>query len=307
MALPLRKIVLVGGSGYLGAHILKALREDDAFEVTVVSRQCSSATFPPNTKVVKVGDSYPKAEMVDVFKDQDAVILALNLMATVETHAALVDASIEAGVKRLIPSIWASRLDIAEARDIFPLAALKAQFLEQVQSKSAPGWSWTAVCCGLFFELCMRTNFFGLDPISHSGRIWDDGLQKFSASTMDAIGVAVTRILHKPGETANRTVFISSFETSMNELLEAYKIGTGVSDWNISYGETDAAIHAAVEKSKTAQDFMDRMQATMLLGLLVCLKKECGHDFVAEGISDNELLEMPRGNLIECVRHSLRG
>lgn len=121
--------------------------------MTVVSRQSSSASFPQDTKVVKIGDSYPKSEILDIFKGQDAVVLSLNYAAEFQHHSMLVDASVEAGVKRLIPSIWGGRLDIPEVREIFPLAASKAQLLEHVKSKSSPGWSYTAVACGLFMDL----------------------------------------------------------------------------------------------------------------------------------------------------------
>ena len=122
--------------------------------MTVVSRQSSTAEFPPNTNVVKVSDDYPKDEIFDVFKCQDAVVLSLNYMAEMKHHNMLVDVSVEAGVKRLIPSIWGGRLDLLEAREIFPLAASKGALLEYVKSKapSAPDWSYTAVACGLFHD-----------------------------------------------------------------------------------------------------------------------------------------------------------
>lgn len=103
--------------------------------------------------MVKIDDSYPKAEIVEAFEGQDAVILSLNFIAEMQHHNMLVDASVEAGVKRLIPSIWGGRLDVPEARDTFPLAASKHELLEYVKSKSAPGWSYTAVACGLFMDL----------------------------------------------------------------------------------------------------------------------------------------------------------
>jgi putative NADH-flavin reductase len=146
-------------SGHLGPYLLKALQANSSFDVTVVSRQSSTAQFPPNTKVVKISDSYPKNEILDVFKGQDAVVLSLNFAAEQQHHNMLVDASVEAGVKRLLPSMWCGRLDLQEAQEIFPLAALKAQLLDHVKSISSPGWSYTAVCCGLFMDLCVYTYF----------------------------------------------------------------------------------------------------------------------------------------------------
>lgn len=140
-----------------------------------------------------------------------------------------------------------------------------------------------------------------MDPRSHSATIWDDGNAKFSVTTHDTIGLAVTKILRKPSETANRTVYISSFETSMNELLAAYKSATGVPEWKVTHGDVEQGIKEAQEVITSSENFMDRMQAIGRLGLLVGLKEGLGGDFVAEGLSDNELLELPRNDVTETV------
>jgi hypothetical protein len=59
-------LTCVQGSGRLGPYILKALQADPAFEVTVVTRTNSTATFPSDTKIVRVADGYPEEEMVEV-------------------------------------------------------------------------------------------------------------------------------------------------------------------------------------------------------------------------------------------------
>jgi nucleoside-diphosphate-sugar epimerase len=156
------------------------------------------------------------------------------------------------------------------------------------------------------FHSCVQTGFFGIDAKSHSAKVWDDGNKKFSVTNMDDIGLAVANILSKPDETANKTVYISSFEPSLNDLLAAYKEATGVSEWNIAHGEVEQGIKDAQETSKTATAFMDKMRAMGLLGLLVGLTKDAGADFVAEGLSDNDLLEIPRGNVTESVKKNLQ-
>lgn len=119
---------------------------------------------------------------------------------------------------------------------------------------------------------------------------------------MEAIGLAVANILCNPEETANRTVYISSFEPSMNDLLAAYKEAAGGSDWNVTYEETDHAIKEAKETVQTSDIFMEKMRAIGRLGLLVSLKRGLGGDFVAEGISDNEALDLPRGDLAKTIK-----
>ncbi|KAF2439155.1 hypothetical protein P171DRAFT_476945 [Karstenula rhodostoma CBS 690.94] len=264
MAAPLRKVALVGGSGHLGPYILKALQADSAFDVTVVSRQSSTANFPPNTNVVKVSDVYTKDKILDVFKGHNAVVLSLNFAAEFQHHNMLVDASVEAGVKRLIPFIWGGRIDLLEAQKFFPIAASKASLLDYVRSKvgSAPGWA-----NGLFHDL------------------------------------SFANLRRRP----DRTVYISSFETSMNEILAAYKSATGVSGWKVAHDSVDQGIKITQETNKTSQEFMDKMRAIGLLGLLVGVKKGLGGDFAAEGLSDIELLELPRSDVTETITQLLKG
>ncbi|CAI6337838.1 unnamed protein product [Periconia digitata] len=306
----LRKVALVGGSGHLGPSILQALQSDPTtFDVTVISRHSSQALFPPSTKVLRVSDDYPPDEMVSAFRGHDAVVLSLNFAAEFQHHSALVDASIEAGVKRLIPSVWAGRIDVAEAREIFPLAAVKYGVLEYVRRRAVEceGWSWTSVSTGLFSDLCLETNFYGLDPSTHTAKIWGDGTAKFSATTHDSIGLAVAAILKShPAETKNKDVYISSFDISLNDLLAAYKSATGVSDWTINTGDVDEGIEEAKRVHATSSDVMEKMRAMGLLGLLVGLKEGLGADFTAAGVVDNEMLGVPRGDLEQAVVRALK-
>jgi len=141
------------GSGRIGSSILRALHQSTKFDVTVITRQSSKATFPQNTKTVRVGDEYPLDEMVNVFRGQDAVVLSIGFGPWSErSHSALADASIQAGVKRLIASTFDGPASDT-AQDIFPVAKSKARIVEKLKSKETPGWSWTAIQCGLCFEL----------------------------------------------------------------------------------------------------------------------------------------------------------
>jgi uncharacterized protein YbjT (DUF2867 family) len=319
MATPLKKIALVGGSGNLGPHLVKAISANPDFELTVISRQSSKAEFPAGTTVVKVGDDYPCEEVVAAFKGQDAVVLSVSFMAEKNHHSALVDASVEAGVKRLIPSTYAGRLDLPEARQLFPIAAMKGGALDYVQSKVSPEWSYTAVCCGLFLNLCTRTNFMGLDPSKRAGKIYGDGNARFSATTEEVIAQGVAAVLAKPEETANRTVYVSSHELTMNELLAAYKQATGRDDWEVSYASIEEGTGESYKALGNPDCSMgDRMKAIGRLGLIVGLKPELGADFVAAGVSDNELLGLARGpdlaevlkahmNTKESVSHNMKG
>ena len=136
----------------IGPLILKAVQDEPAFNVTVIARHNSAATFSAGTKVVRVSDGYPDEEMVEAFKGQDAVVLSLGFQAE-HRHSALVQASIKAGVKHLVASGYGANDSNAAVREMFPIAACKAQMVWELKSLEKPGWSWTAICCGLFFDL----------------------------------------------------------------------------------------------------------------------------------------------------------
>jgi hypothetical protein len=88
--------------------------------------------------------------MVDAFKGQDAVILSLAYPIA-HRRAALAEASKKAGVKRLIASGWGGNNANQEAQDIFPLAAMAAKDVKALEAMETPEWTWTSICCGLFF------------------------------------------------------------------------------------------------------------------------------------------------------------
>lgn len=145
-----------------------------------------------------------------------------------------------------------------------------------------------------------------MDPLSHSCKIWGNGDNKFSASTEDMVALAVTKILHKPEVTMNRAVFISSFEISMNELLAAYKTATGVADWEVTYGDIEEGIRVAREKFENTKPSEEKSRALGFLAHAIGLKEGLGADFVAAGLSDNELLELPHDDLTSTIAKILR-
>jgi hypothetical protein len=88
-------------SGNVGKPILKALLDAGQFEVTVLSRKESNATFPTAAKVVKT--DFSADSLADLFRGQDVVISAVTTQA-VDEQIKFIDAALKAGVKRFITS-----------------------------------------------------------------------------------------------------------------------------------------------------------------------------------------------------------
>ncbi|KAF4465917.1 Isoflavone reductase like P3 [Fusarium albosuccineum] len=303
MSSALKKIAVVGASGRLGPFILKALQDSKAgFDVTAITRKNSTATFDANTKVVKVTDGYPDEEMVETFRGYDAVVLVISFAS--EHHGALVRASIKAGVKRLIPSGFGAPSN-EHVNSFFPVAKTKTEMIADLKTLEQPGWSWTDVSCGAFLDFCMQVNFFGIDPKNKTAEIWDDGNARFTATTRESIGLAVAGVLSKPEETKNRTVYVSSTELSLNDLLAAEQKVVGKDGWAFTNINTDEEIPKQQQIVATATDRMAQFMATGRLGLASVMKPEYGANLKARGLLENDLLGVPQESLDDIVEQVL--
>ncbi|KAK6530280.1 hypothetical protein TWF694_003642 [Orbilia ellipsospora] len=296
----IQKVVLVGGSGHLGPFILAALQAAN-YDLTVVTRRDSTAKFPQNTKVVKIDDGYPEDQVLEAFAGADAVVLSLAFVA-LEYHAALVDASIKAGVKRLVASTYGCNDENAAVLDLFPIAYRHHNIVNDLRSRKAPGWSWTSISCGPFFEMCVETGFFGLNAQDHTAILCDDASDfKFSTTTRATIGTAVARVLAKPEETANRNIFISSFEVTMNEVFNSMKKATGVSDWTVTSTSTDELVVSGREMWARGD-----MYGMAKLALVSQLREEYGSNFRKLGKLDNDLLGIETEDVDVVVAEALK-
>lgn len=138
--------------GNLGPSILEGLDKDSHFTVSVLSRAGSSSTFPSHIKVHRIDDSYPEDQLLTALKGQDAVVLLLPT-TEVNNHKSIIDASIKAGVKRIIPSEFGSDTSNPAIIDEVPLIFKGKQEVQRyLQSKEETGLSWTAIVTGGFFD-----------------------------------------------------------------------------------------------------------------------------------------------------------
>jgi putative NADH-flavin reductase len=100
MEAQIRNVIVLGASGSVGPTIVDALVKA-GFNVTVLSRESSTKTFPCGIKVIRT--DYTRKSLVSAFINQDTVISAISSVST-QMQISLIDAAIEAGVRRFIPS-----------------------------------------------------------------------------------------------------------------------------------------------------------------------------------------------------------
>ncbi|KAI9053484.1 hypothetical protein LZ554_002439 [Drepanopeziza brunnea f. sp. 'monogermtubi'] len=198
----IKKVALVGASGTLGAAILKELLDSRLFEITVLTREGNSRTFPPEIKVVKV-DYTSLESLTEALAGQDAVVSAVASQA-VATQKVLIDAAVKAGVKRFLPSEFGVDLKNPKARAL-PVYAAKVEIEEYLDALAVKNdISYTLVYNGPFLDWALRNEMF-LNFKERKAEIYDGGDQFFSTTRLSTVGKAVRGILHSSRSTLETT------------------------------------------------------------------------------------------------------
>ncbi|KAH6609156.1 hypothetical protein Trco_002502 [Trichoderma cornu-damae] len=239
-----KNVAIVGASGSIGKIILEGLVAAGGFNITVVSRKESAATFPSGVTVHK--SDFSDADLQSAFKGQDVIISALGATSFGEQKK-LVDAAVAAGVKRFLPSEFSSSSQDAAVLQLLPLFGQKSELIDYLKSKQSAGFSWTGVATSLLFDWGLGNGFLEYDIANKTATIWDGGDKRFTLTNEKDLGAAVASVLKKPEDTANKYIFVSSVETTQNEILSALEEATG-SKWTVNATTTKEQVDAALQK-----------------------------------------------------------
>ncbi len=120
--------------------------------MTVLTREDSKtkSQLPEGTRLVSA-DFASHSSLVTAFKGADAVISAIGSMA-IASQPKLIDAAIEAGVKRFIPSEFGADTFNEKARQ-FPVYRGKIATIDYLIEKAQEGKiEWTAILGGPFLD-----------------------------------------------------------------------------------------------------------------------------------------------------------
>jgi uncharacterized protein YbjT (DUF2867 family) len=150
---------LLQASGNIGQIILAALLDASEFNVTVLTRASSTATFPSGATVRK--SDFSNADLQAVLKGQDAVISGVGATGFGEQKN-LIDAAIAAGVSRFIPSEFSSDAQNDVVLKLLPLFGQKREIIEYLRSKDSDSFTWTGIATSGLFDWVCRTIVFEL-------------------------------------------------------------------------------------------------------------------------------------------------
>ncbi|KAF2865302.1 hypothetical protein BDV95DRAFT_586677 [Massariosphaeria phaeospora] len=293
----IKNVIIIGAGGNLGPSILNAFLESSSFNVTVLSREGSSSTFPSSVKVVRA--NYESVDSLkSAFQGQDAVLSFVG-GAAIGDQQKLIDAAIAAGVKRFIPSEYGSNTIESRVRDIVPMFAGKLAAVDYLKSKEKE-ISWTSVITGPFFDWGIKVGFLNLDIATKTATLIDGGTTTFSATNLRQIGLALVKILETPAVAKDQYVFISSFQTTQKDIVDAAEKITG-DKWTIKNVTSKELIYQGNEKLKK-QDFS---------GIVELIK---GAAFGDHGFGDltpaglwNEKLGLSKEDFEDSVKAALGG
>ncbi|GKU05865.1 unnamed protein product [Fusarium langsethiae] len=245
-----KNIVGVGASGSTGKIIIDGLTSTSTFNVTVLSRKESKATYPENVTVRTTDFSLD--DLSEALKGQEVVISALGVEGF-DQQQKLVDASVRAGIKRFLPSEFSSSSEDPVVLELFPLFEVKKNLIEYLKSKEKDGLSWTGLATGLLFDWGIANGFLGYDIKNRTAKIWDDGNKKFTLTNEKQLARAIISTIQHPEETRNRYLYVYSVVTTQNEILHSLEQATG-GKWNVERTSTDAEV-AEARKRLSAGDF----------------------------------------------------
>jgi len=233
------KIVHIGPSGNVGTPVHKALVDSGKFEITVLSRKESKFTSSnPSVKVIKV-DFTNHQELVETLKGNEAVVITIGLREVEATTKALIDASIDAGVKRIIPGEFGvdTHTQPGQSQTIY---SPHHKIDEYLTGKSAAGViEYTTINTGPFFNwgLIVPHHLLGFDIPNKKATLYNGGTLRWNTSNVETIGASVVSVFSTPEKFKNKNLLISDFYISQKEILAILEEETG-SKFEIT--ETDA-------------------------------------------------------------------
>ncbi|KAL2069898.1 hypothetical protein VTL71DRAFT_14577 [Oculimacula yallundae] len=300
MTSQLKNIAIIGASGSVGKIILDALTSDPRFNITVLTRPTSTAVFPTGITVYRT--DYSHTDLVEAFKGKDSVISVVGMTGFVQQKE-FIDAAISAGVKRFIPSEFSSNTLSPAVLELMPVFGQKKGVLEYLEEKERSGLSWTAIWPALLFDSGLKSGFLGFDIANRTATIWDDGTSKFTLTDDEQLGLAVVAVLDRPALTANKNIYIASFETSQKEILAALEEETA-DKWSVTDTTTSEEVSEASEKLSRG-DFSGAF--TLVRATSFANTAGLRANYLRDEKLSNELLGLEFGSVKKTVARVLRG
>ena len=286
--------------------------------------------FPDTITVHKT--DYSKASLIKVFRGFDAVVSAVASFS-VDQQSNIVDAAVEAGVKRFLPSEYGVDSSVPQYVEHVPWVKAKRDTIAHLRTKENTQLSWTALCVGAWFDsvgnlvwsnplvstatyspfphtiialnvalqiLKNGGGLLGWDIPAGRATIYDSGDQPYEATNVLQIGRAVAGILKHAEETKNKYIYVNSFTLTQNRVLAVLEKASG-KKFEVTRVTTKDTREEALRKAASEN------MAALLQGATAVIYGYGGlNNFSGNRKLANDMLGLPKESLEETIEEVIR-
>ncbi|KAK9695956.1 hypothetical protein K7432_012719 [Basidiobolus ranarum] len=214
----IKNIAVAGGSGGLGAFITKALIRSN-YQVTVLTRD--TKTLVPGAKTVTI-DYHNHDDLVEALRGIDAIVSTISGTALLDGQIILINAAVEAGVKRFLPSEFGVDLrgldnpevdfKIMHEVEHNPKSIVRKELIKHQDTMT-----WTFLNTGFFTDTTLLPEL-GFDLANKKVSIVGDGNALVSWTTRYDVGEFVVAIL-ADSESQNQEINLVADVKTLNEIV----------------------------------------------------------------------------------------
>ncbi|KAF5590853.1 hypothetical protein FPANT_5884 [Fusarium pseudoanthophilum] len=308
----IERVAIVGAGGRQGAQITEQLLKTGKHTVTALTRIGSSSKLPENVRVIPVNYEDEEA-LASVLKDQQLLVITLAVTVDPEVHHRIVRAAGKAGIRYIIPNIYAANVVIenqGSVDDFFP-AAPPINLLKEIERVGVS--SWILLVGGVWFDYSLPSgeSFMGFDIDNRKVTLFDDGEAKINTSTLAQFGRAAAAIAslkefpdneddRSPtiAQFRNKPVYLSSFYVNQKDILRSIQRVTNTTDadWEIKYESSADRIENGKAMGRSG-NIMGLVQAYYSF-----IFSPEGQKLKTQNKLHNELLGLPEEDLDQVVK-----
>ncbi|KAH7188197.1 uncharacterized protein B0J16DRAFT_317864 [Fusarium flagelliforme] len=235
---PTMSNILILGAGELGLCVLEALskRQNQTQRISVLVRQATLDSAAPEKKklIQRIRALHVRTEAADVvsasisdlaaiFAKYDVVVCCNGMGLPAGTQVKLVDAVLEAGVKRYFPWQFGMDYDIIGEGSSQDLFDEQLQVRKKLRAQSAV--DWTIVSTGLFMSFLFLPDFGVVDLQHRTVRALGSWENEITVTTPEDIGRLTVEVILEPRGISHQVVYTAGDTISyarLADLLEAH-------------------------------------------------------------------------------------
>ena len=141
----------------------------------------------------------------------------------------------------------------------------------------------------------VNVGYMGFDVPNRKATYVNDGLGRWSTTTLPTVGLAVKNAMLKADETANKIIYVNSFTVSQKDVVASLEKATD-SVWETSHVDGEEQKKTGLEKISKG----DFSGAPLLLSYINAVEGH-GGDYATYKPLSNKLLGLPEENLDQVV------